>query len=54
MKTLLEIDRIIWGKVKDFATVNNMSLSSAVRFLITSGLRNLHCSKPKGKETRDE
>jgi hypothetical protein len=40
MKTLLEIDRIIWGKVKDFATVNNLTLNSAVRFLIISGLKN--------------
>jgi hypothetical protein len=54
MKALLEIDRVIWGKVKDFATVNNISLSSAVRFLIISGLKTLHCSNLKAEETKNE
>ena len=38
MKTIIEINRSIWGKVKDFATVKDVSLNSAVELLITSGL----------------
>lgn len=38
MKTLIEIDPRLWGKVKDFATVNRISLSTAVTLLLSSAL----------------
>jgi len=39
MKTLIEVDRPVWGKVKEFATVNRMNLGQAVSTLLTEGLR---------------
>ena len=38
MKTLIEIPRQIWGKVKDFATVKDISVNFAVEQLLTDGL----------------
>lgn len=38
MKTLIEVERNTWGKVKDFATVRKLSLSSAVHLLLQQGL----------------
>jgi hypothetical protein len=38
MKTLIEIPRFIWGKVRDFATVNEITASSAVEQLLIQAL----------------
>jgi hypothetical protein len=38
MKTIIDIGRFVWGKVKDFATINYLSLNKAVRFLIVQAL----------------
>jgi hypothetical protein len=44
MKTLIIIDNRIWGKVKDYATVEEISVSSAVEVLLKKALN----------ESRDE
>lgn len=41
MKTLIEIDKEIWGDVKRFATIKNFSLNSAVQILLKESLNNL-------------
>ena len=38
MKTLIEVERTTWGRVKEFATVRHLSLSSAVRQLLQQAL----------------
>ncbi len=38
MKTLIEIPRFVWGKVRDFATVNEITASSAVERLLIQAL----------------
>jgi len=38
MKTLIQIPREIWGKVKDFATVRDISVNIAVEQLLTKAL----------------
>ena len=38
MKTLIEINRSLWGKVKDYATVNDLNLYSAVERLLAQAL----------------
>jgi hypothetical protein len=38
MKTLIDVELNTWGKVKDFATVRRLSLSSAVHQLLQQGL----------------
>jgi hypothetical protein len=38
MKTLIDVERNTWGKVKEFATVRGLSLSSAVQYLLQCGL----------------
>ena len=38
MRTLIEIPREIWGKVKDFATVRDVSVNIAVEHLLTNAL----------------
>jgi hypothetical protein len=38
MKTLIQVDRGLWGKVKDFATVNNLTLYSTVELLLRQAL----------------
>jgi hypothetical protein len=38
MKTLIDVDRCLWGKVKDYATVNSLSLNSAVEDLLREAL----------------
>jgi hypothetical protein len=40
MRTLIEVKRQIWGKVKDFATVEDISVSFAVEKLLTEALAN--------------
>lgn len=44
MKTLIVIDNRIWGKVKNYATVEEISLSYAVEVLLKKALN----------ESRDE
>jgi hypothetical protein len=44
MKTLIIIDNRVWGKVKNYATVEEISLSSAVEVLLKKALN----------ESRDE
>jgi hypothetical protein len=39
MKTLIEIKRQIWGKVKELATVKNISVNSVVEQLLTQALK---------------
>ena len=41
MKTLINIDNRIWGKVKDYATVERLPLSSAVENLLKNALNEL-------------
>jgi hypothetical protein len=38
MKTLIEINRMLWGKVKDYATVNDLNLYTAVERLLAQAL----------------
>jgi hypothetical protein len=38
MKTLIEVSNRTWGKVKNFATVNNFSLNTAVDILLVQAL----------------
>jgi hypothetical protein len=38
MKTLIQVNRSLWGKVKDYATVNELNLYSAVERLLTQAL----------------
>ncbi len=38
MKALIDIPRFIWGKVRDFATVNEITASSAVEQLLIQAL----------------
>jgi hypothetical protein len=38
MRILIELNRILWGKVKDFATVKDLTLPSAVDQLLRQGL----------------
>lgn len=40
MKTLITVKPSVWGKVKDFATVKHLSLSSAVDQLLKHSLAN--------------
>jgi hypothetical protein len=40
MKTLIEIDRKVWGRVKNFATVKDASLNIAVGYLLNYALDN--------------
>jgi hypothetical protein len=41
MKTLIDIDNRMWGKVKDYATVERLSLNSAVEHLLRNDLSEL-------------
>jgi hypothetical protein len=50
MKTVIDIDRNVWGKVKDFATVRVLSLNSAVELLIMSALNSNGYSIGKEKK----
>jgi hypothetical protein len=38
MRTLIEIERNVWGKVKSFATVHDLSLSKSVELLVSYAL----------------
>lgn len=46
MKTLIDVSRNVWGKVKDFATVKDISVNSAVDVLLSHALEELgYCDK---------
>jgi hypothetical protein len=38
LKTLIQVNRSLWGKVKDYATVKNLTLYSAVELLLRLAL----------------
>jgi hypothetical protein len=38
LKTLIDIDKVVWGKVKDFATVKEVPLNLAVEDLLRCAL----------------
>jgi hypothetical protein len=38
MKTLIDVNRNVWGKVKNFATVKELTLNSAVELLLKNAL----------------
>jgi hypothetical protein len=38
MRTLIDVRRFVWGKVRDFATVNEITASSAVERLLIQAL----------------
>lgn len=48
MKTLIEIDNKIWGKVKDFATVKELTLNSAVKLLLSDALNKYGYTQQRG------
>jgi hypothetical protein len=50
MKILVEVDRSIWGKVKNFATVKELSLNSAVSQLLNNALKQIGYSIEKMEE----
>ena len=50
MKTLIDVERKTWGKVKYFATVRKLSLSSAVHLLLQQGLTDSGYSLGNGGE----
>ena len=39
MKRLIEVEARVWGKVRGFATVNGLTLSTAVSMLLSSALK---------------
>jgi hypothetical protein len=47
MKTLIDVNRNVWGKVKDFATVKDISVSSTVDLLLSHALKELGYSDRK-------
>ena len=38
MRTLIDMPRFVWGKVRDFATVQDLTISSAVEKLLIQAL----------------
>ena len=54
METIIDVPDRVWGKVKDYATVERLSLSSAVEFLLKIALSKLDmvpiCGVTKGHE----
>ena len=47
MKTLIEIDRTTWGKVKYFATIKEHSINKAVELLLESALSKFEVNSRK-------
>ena len=39
MKTLINIDRNVWGKLKEYATVKDLSVSHSVELLLLKALK---------------
>jgi len=54
MRTLIDIDRLIWAKVKEFATIKDISLNSAVGQLLVYGLAELGYKIEKRQEETSE
>jgi hypothetical protein len=55
MKTLIQVNRPTWGLVKNFATVKDLSINSAVELLLASALTQFGYSERKaerGNNTR--
>lgn len=50
MKTLIDIERNTWGKVKEFATIRHLSLSLAVDQLLKYSLSDSGCRLERGDE----
>jgi hypothetical protein len=40
VKRLIDINRNIWGKIRDFATVKDISINTAVESLLAEALLN--------------
>ena len=40
MKRLIDINKSIWGKIKHFATIKDVSINTAVESLLTEALLN--------------
>ena len=53
MKTLIEVDRGVWAKVKEFATIRDVSLSSAVCSLLVNALTEMGYSIRKKEDQKD-
>lgn len=47
MKTLIDVNRNVWGRVKDFATVKDISVSSSVDLLLSHALKEFGYSDRK-------
>ena len=39
MKRLIDVEPPVWGKVRDFATINSFTLSIAISKLLSSALK---------------
>ena len=50
MKILVDVDRTVWGKVKYFATVREVSLNLAVTQLLSNALKQTAYSTEKKEE----
>ncbi|HEY7570726.1 MAG TPA: hypothetical protein VH796_05090 [Nitrososphaeraceae archaeon] len=48
MKTLISINRTTWGDVKRYATVQDLTLNSAIEFLLRTALDRLGLSSREG------
>jgi hypothetical protein len=51
-KTLIHVDRYLWGQVKEFATIKDISLNSAVELLLVHALNGNKYSLVKEEEAR--
>lgn len=54
MKTVIDVNRFVWGKVKDFATVKEITLNSAVELLLINALKKFGYSTEKEEEEFDK
>jgi hypothetical protein len=52
LKILVDVDRTIWGKVKDFATVKELYLNQAITQLLHSALKQFGYSIEKKEENQ--
>ena len=52
LKALIEIERDVWGEVKNYATVNSLPLNRAVGLLIKQSL--IDSGYPPRENTRSE
>jgi hypothetical protein len=48
VKTLISINRTTWGDVKRYATVQDLTLNSAIEFLLRTALDRLGLSSREG------